>query len=97
MSRFHPTYRRLDRPATPVETLHRARRLGLDAGLRFVYTGNLHAGGREENTHCPGCDALLIARHGYSVRIGALDAAGRCGECGEAIPGVWSAPRKESP
>ena len=94
---FYPQYRMGERPATEAKRVRRAREIGLEEGLRFVYTGNLHAGGREENTHCPGCDALLIARRGYSVRIGALDAAGRCGECGEAIPGVWSAPRKESP
>lgn len=87
---FHPQYRMRERTPTEAARVRRAREIGLEEGLRFVYTGNLHAGGRGEDTHCPGCDARLVARRGYRVRVVELDDEGRCGACGETIPGVWS-------
>lgn len=87
---FHPDYRMLDRPATPPETLHRARDIARDVGLRHVYTGNIRdvAGA---STWCPGCNALLIERHGYAIRSYALDASGACKQCGTRIPGHFDA------
>ncbi|MGA7875162.1 MAG: AmmeMemoRadiSam system radical SAM enzyme, partial [Desulfoferrobacter sp.] len=67
VSRFHPTYRLTDRPSTPVSTLHRAREIGLEAGLRYVYTGNV-PGDDGENTFCHQCGSLLIRRMGFSMR-----------------------------
>ena len=66
ISRFHPTYRLTDRPPTPVKTLHAAREIGLAAGLKYVYTGNV-PGDTGENTFCPACGEMLIERWGFQV------------------------------
>ncbi|MDQ1334063.1 MAG: pyruvate formate lyase activating enzyme [Thermodesulfobacteriota bacterium] len=87
ISRFHPTYRLTDRPVTPVETLRRARDIGYEAGLQYVYTGNIQ-GDEGENTFCHNCKAPLIDRIGFQVnRNRIMD--GRCPECGARVPGVW--------
>jgi pyruvate formate lyase activating enzyme len=68
----------------------RAAAIGRDAGLQFVYAGNLP--GRVhgwENTHCPGCNALLIERTGYRILRNRL-VKGQCPDCARSIPGVWS-------
>jgi pyruvate formate lyase activating enzyme len=88
ISRFHPTYRLTDRPPTPVKTLRAAREIGLRAGLRYVYTGNV-PGDTGENTFCPACGAALIERWGFQVAALRLK-DGRCAECGAEIAGVWS-------
>jgi pyruvate formate lyase activating enzyme len=87
ISRFHPTYKLTDRPPTPVKTLDAAREIGLQAGLKYVYTGNV-PGNAGENTFCPGCGEVVIERWGFqvgSVRI----KDGRCTRCGAGIEGVW--------
>jgi len=86
ISRFHPTYRLTDRPPTPLETLVRARRIGLDAGLRYVYTGNV-PGEKSENTYCYRCGELLIDRMGFSIRRNTIE-KGCCPSCGTRIDGV---------
>ncbi len=86
VSRFHPAYRMMDVRATPVETIRKARQIGLEAGLRYVYTGNV-PGDDGENTFCHSCGALLIARIGYSVKKRNL-AGGVCATCGTALAGV---------
>jgi pyruvate formate lyase activating enzyme len=85
---FFPTYQMTDRPPTPVATLRKARRIGLDAGLRHVYVGNvLEDDG--ENTYCPGCGELLLERNGFGLgRVLLHD--GRCGNCQSPVAGVWS-------
>jgi len=89
---FHPDWKMRDVPATPAETLGRARRIALEHGLRYVYTGNVHdpAGG---STWCPGCGELVIGRDWYELTAWHLDAAGRCRSCGTRIPGRF----EESP
>ena len=88
ISRFHPTYKLTDRPATPVQTLTRAREIGLQAGLKYVYTGNV-PGNKGENTFCPGCGQQVVERWGFQV--GALRIEdGACAHCGETIDGVWN-------
>jgi pyruvate formate lyase activating enzyme len=87
VSRFHPTYRLTDRPATPAATLVRALDLGRAAGLRYVYPGNLFGRGGED-THCPSCDSVVIGRSGYSVTTRALE-GGCCAACGATIAGVF--------
>ena len=67
VSRFHPTYRMLNRPATPVDTLHRAREIGLEEGLNYVYEGNVPGSGGE-NTICPECGQVVIRRTGFAIR-----------------------------
>jgi pyruvate formate lyase activating enzyme len=86
VTQFYPTYQMLDRPPTPVATLRRARRIGLDAGLRYVYEGNAPGEGGQ-NTTCYACGALLIERYGHTVRVNRIP-AGRCPECGATIDGV---------
>jgi pyruvate formate lyase activating enzyme len=85
-SGYYPAYR-FTAPATPASTLERAWRIGQEAGLDFVYLGNV-AGHRLENTVCPDCGALLIGRRGFSVTTFRLD-QGRCPQCGQKVPGVW--------
>ncbi|MBN1932655.1 MAG: AmmeMemoRadiSam system radical SAM enzyme [Desulfobacterales bacterium] len=87
VSAFYPTYKMTDRGRTPVETLSRARRIGLEAGLRYVYTGNIRGDGGE-NTYCYACNQLLIERIGYTIRQNHLD-SGCCHKCGAKIDGVW--------
>jgi len=87
ISRFHPTYRLLDRPVTPIETIRRARELGYEAGLHYVYTGNI-PGDEGENTFCHNCRVLLIDRRGFQVNRNRIT-DGRCPECGAAVPGIW--------
>ncbi len=90
VSRFHGDYRRASGPATPVETLEQATRLGYEAGLKFVYCGNV-AGHADESTRCPGCKRLLIERTGFQITSNHL-ADGQCPDCDEAIEGVWQPP-----
>lgn len=85
VSRFHPTYKLVDQPSTPVETLHRARDIGLAEGLQFVYEGNV-PGGEGENTVCPACGETAIRRVGFSVRERNMQ--GEQCKCGHNIPGV---------
>ncbi|RLB58917.1 MAG: AmmeMemoRadiSam system radical SAM enzyme [Deltaproteobacteria bacterium] len=87
LSRFHPDNDMLDRHPTPLATIEQARQIGLEAGLRFVYSGNVW-GDQGENTRCPACRELLIERVGFSVRRNRLR-EGRCPDCGEVIEGLW--------
>ncbi len=88
---FHPNYRMDDRPPTSVRTLLRAAEIGVAEGLRFVYAGNLPGAVESwENTHCPGCRALLVERTGFRVGRNRITAEGRCPDCERVIPGVWS-------
>jgi len=83
---FHPDWKMRDIPTTPSSTLSRARQIGLKAGLRHVYTGNVHDrdGG---TTFCPGCDRSLIVRDWYNILDYQLTDDGHCPDCGTAIAG----------
>ncbi len=87
LSRFYPTYELRKPPPTPLETIHRAREIGLKAGLRYVYTGNV-PGDEGENTYCHHCGKLLIRRDGYQIKGSNLE-EGRCKYCRVEIDGVW--------
>jgi pyruvate formate lyase activating enzyme len=96
---FHPDFKMTDKPPTPPETLSRARRQALTAGLKHVYTGNVHDadGG---STYCAGCGALLIERDWYRLGAWNLDDSGRCRACARPLagrlarrPGRWGARR----
>ncbi|MDT8898781.1 AmmeMemoRadiSam system radical SAM enzyme [Thermanaerothrix sp. 4228-RoL] len=90
MTAFHPDYKMTDPPPTPAKTLLRAAEIGQEAGLHFVYAGNLPGRvGSLENTYCPQCQALLIERRGYIILDYRLTAAGTCPQCGYKIPGIW--------
>jgi len=84
---FRPAFKMMDRPPTPAATLRRARELGLEAGLRYVYVGNIPGDGGE-NTYCYACQELLIERLGFSIRRNLLQ-NGRCPKCQAEIDGVW--------
>lgn len=84
---YYPAHR-MSAPATRPETLARAREIGLEQGLRHVYTGNL-PGVKGENSFCPGCHAEVILRRGFQLLANHLR-DGRCPECGQQVAGVWS-------
>ena len=87
-SAYHPDYR-LDAPATPPHTLQRARTIAMDAGLRYVYTGNIHDRGGD-TTFCPACGKAVIERDWYEILSYALDDAGRCTHCNATVAGRFS-------
>jgi pyruvate formate lyase activating enzyme len=86
-SRFTPQYRLGNLPVTPIETLENARKIAMDAGLRYVYLGNVpgHPG---ENTYCPVCGRMLIRRYGYDILENNIKKS-KCVFCGKDIPGIW--------
>jgi pyruvate formate lyase activating enzyme len=86
VSRFFPTYRLTDLDPTPASTIERAVEIGRGAGLRHVYSGNMHDG--DENTRCAGCDETLIRRRGFSARPTAALVDGGCAACGRALAGI---------
>ncbi|MCC6709674.1 MAG: AmmeMemoRadiSam system radical SAM enzyme [Gammaproteobacteria bacterium] len=79
-SAFHPDWKMRDVPPTPPATLTRARRIALDAGLQYVYTGNVHDAVGDA-TYCHACGHTLIQRDWYEIRDYALTAQGRCPHC----------------
>ncbi len=83
---FHPDFKLQDKPRTPPETLHAARRIALDAGLHYVYEGNIRS--EAADTCCPGCGEILIRRSWHDVIENSLR-DGACPSCGRAIPGRW--------
>ncbi len=87
ISRFHPTYKLTDHLPTPVETLVRAREIGINSGLKYVYTGNV-PGESGEKTFCYQCGHLLIDRWGFYIQDNRIK-NGKCSQCGAAVDGVW--------
>ena len=87
VSRFRPDYEMRDRDATPPSTLRRARDIGLEAGLRYVYVGNL-PGAEGENTFCYNCHKRLIRRYGFGVLENVILPGSKCPYCGAIIDGV---------
>ena len=88
LSAFHPDYQVLDRPATPRATLEQAYAIGVEAGLRYVYVGNL-IDARRSSTYCPQCGEMVVSRTGYQVRS-RWQVPGTCQACGASVAGVWS-------
>jgi pyruvate formate lyase activating enzyme len=86
ISRFHPTYKMLDRSPTSVRILEKARKIGMETGLRYVYTGNV-PGDEGENTYCYHCGKLLIDRLGFQIRENRIF-ENRCYNCGTEMDGV---------
>lgn len=88
---FHQDYRMTENDNTTVEQLIRACEIGRQAGLRYIYAGNLPGRvGRWENTYCPSCDELLVERYGYMIRSMKVRPDGSCPSCATIIPGIWS-------
>ncbi len=88
VSAFHPAFELRLTPPTPVSTLVRAREIGLEEGLHYVYQGNTPGSGGE-NTMCHRCGAVLVERRGYSILENRMQ-NGRCPSCSQEIPGVWT-------
>jgi len=86
---FHPDFKLRDKPRTPPETLHKARKIALETGLHYVYEGNIYSDGA--HTLCPSCGELLIRRSWHDVLLNCLE-EGKCSHCGFAIAGVWDKP-----
>jgi len=84
---FHPDYKMTDRSATTADTICRAAAIGRAAGLRFVYGGNVIASALED-TLCPSCGHVVVARKGFKVCENRL-ASGACPDCGKAVCGIW--------
>jgi len=89
-SAFHPDYKMPDVSATPLATLVRARNIALQAGLHFVYTGNVrHEAG--DTTYCANCHSSLIVRDWYQINHYSLNSEGQCTNCGKALAGRFDA------
>jgi pyruvate formate lyase activating enzyme len=89
-SAFRPDWKMRDVPPTPSTTLARARRIALDNGVRYAYTGNIRDR-RRSSTWCHACGALLIERDWYELERWGLDEEGRCVSCREPLPGRFRA------
>jgi len=90
LTAFHQDYRMTDPPNTTVADLIRACEIGREAGLRFIYAGNLPGRvGPWENTWCPDCGELLVERSGYRILAQRVGMDGTCPACHAAIPGIW--------
>ncbi|MCK4870060.1 MAG: AmmeMemoRadiSam system radical SAM enzyme [Gammaproteobacteria bacterium] len=86
---FHPAWKMLDVPPTPLETVQRARAVALANGVRYAYTGNVFDSSGA-STFCHSCDKLLIARDGYLITEYNLDAQGNCQYCATPCAGVFA-------
>lgn len=87
-SRFHPQYKLTQVPATPVAVLEKSRNTALQAGMKYVYIGNV-AGSNGENTYCPSCKKVVVERKGFRILNNAI-VSGKCRFCGHIIPGRWT-------
>ena len=86
ISRFHPTFRLIDLPVTPVKTLQQAWEIGREVGLHYVYTGNV-PGDQGEKTYCHHCGRLLLDRFGFTILKNELE-QGCCPQCHLPLAGV---------
>jgi pyruvate formate lyase activating enzyme len=88
---FHPDYKMIDPPPTSVKTLLRAAEIGQEAGLNYVYAGNIPGRvGEYESTFCTQCRAPLIERSGYVIHRYHITTRGTCPKCDAPVPGVWA-------
>lgn len=87
-SRFHPMYKLTQLPATPLNTLIKARSIAMQEGLKYVYVGNVPGKGME-NTICPNCHEVIVERRGYNILKNEIS-NGKCSHCSHTIKGVWN-------
>jgi pyruvate formate lyase activating enzyme len=88
---FHQDYKFLATETTKAHMLLRACEIGKEAGLNYVYAGNLPGmTGDWENTYCPNCRSILVERIGFHVQKILLSVDGNCHSCGTKIPGIWA-------
>ena len=86
ISAFHPTYKMLELPRTPSSTLRKARKIGYELGLKYIYTGNV-PGDEGENTYCFNCGEILIKRYGFQLANKKIE-NGKCPRCNTKIDGI---------
>ncbi|HNN12758.1 MAG TPA: AmmeMemoRadiSam system radical SAM enzyme [Anaerolineales bacterium] len=95
---FHKDYKMTDPENTDARTLIRAAEIGREAGLRYVYAGNLPGMVSEyEDTHCPGCNHRVVRRRGYTILEYHVTAGGKCPKCGHKIAGRWHKDPADAP
>ncbi len=87
---FHPDFKLQDKPSTPPETIHRARRTAMEMGLKYVYEGNIYSEGG--NTICPGCRRTLVRRWWHKVSDVHIQQDGACQFCGYKVSGCFQRP-----
>jgi pyruvate formate lyase activating enzyme len=87
-NRFYPMYKLTQLPATPANTLLKAKEIAEKAGCKYVYTGNAPETG-DEDTYCPKCKTIVVERKGYSILSIKID-NGKCSNCGHIVNGVWN-------
>jgi len=87
-SRFHPMYQLKNLPPTPISALDMARETAMDAGINYVYLGNVQPEHEGNNTYCPECGKMLIKRLGFFVTKNDIE-DGKCKYCGHQIAGIW--------
>ncbi len=88
---FHPDYHMTDSPPTSASTLVRAAEIGEEAGLNYVYAGNIPGRTRGyEDTHCPHCSQVLVRRTGFTIQLYAITSQGTCPKCGTQVAGLWT-------
>jgi pyruvate formate lyase activating enzyme len=97
---FHPSWKMMDVPPTPTDTLTRARKIAMDNGVRYAFTGNVHDK-KGESTYCHNCGEVLIGRDWYVLSEWGLDEKGCCKSCGtpcaghfDPQPGKWGSQRQ---
>jgi len=91
---FHPDFKLRDKPNTPPETLHMARKIAREVGLHYVYEGNIWSDGG--HTICPSCGQVLVQRSWHQVLENRL-VEDACAACGHKVPGRWANPRGQTP
>jgi pyruvate formate lyase activating enzyme len=87
-SRFYPMYKLTALPSTAESVLNQARKIAMDAGMKYVYIGNI-PGSEAQNTYCPSCKKLLLERRGYAIVTNNMK-SGNCSFCSTKINGVWN-------
>lgn len=86
LSRFQPNYQMKNLPTTPIKTIRQSRKIGLKAGLKYVYSGNV-PGDPGENTYCPRCGQVVIERFSYTIHNYRIRDS-KCPICGTPIAGI---------
>jgi pyruvate formate lyase activating enzyme len=87
-SRFQPLYKLTQLPPTPAAILEKSREIAINAGMHYVYVGNVPTS-QSIHTYCPRCKKMIVERKGYMI-ISKLIHEGKCSNCGEPIPGCWN-------
>ena len=83
--RFHPDYKMMEYPSTPVETLEKHYEVAKSQGLKYVYLGNV-PGHKWEHTYCSACNKIVVKRYGFDIQEWHLDDNNRCEYCSNLIP-----------